>query len=262
MSLDSPRLLFRNVVPRRMSGALWGERDRWGPVPDPSDSTWLEWCDMSGQFYDQTQQQGIGRLVNDAGYKVMRRIDLDGRRVLEIGPGSIRHTKYWRGFPQHVHLVDVDERMVERGASVLRSRGVDHTVHVVDTGQRLPLDDSSVDVVVAFYSLEHIFPLVTQLREFSRVLAPDGILVGAIPTEGGLAWGLGRLLTSRRWLRRNTSIDPDKLICWEHPNFADHVLRELDGEFEQEHTRVWPIRPIRMIDVNLIVSFVHRRRAN
>ena len=262
MSLDSPRLLFRKVTPRRISSALWGQRDRWGPVPDTADSTWLEWCDMSGQFYDQTQQRGIGRLVSDAGYKVMRRIDLDGRRVLEIGPGSIQHAKYWLGMPQHVHLVDVDERMVERGASVLRRLGVDHTVHVVDAGQRLPLGDSSVDVVVAFYSLEHIYPLIPQLRELARVLAPDGVLIGAIPTEGGLAWGLGRLLTSRRWLRRNTSIDPDKLICWEHPNFADHLLRDLGSEFEPEHTQVWPIRPIRMIDVNLIVSFVHRRKAH
>jgi SAM-dependent methyltransferase len=262
VSLDSPRLLFRKIAPRRMSGALWGQRDRWGPVPDRSDSTWLEWCEVSGQFYDQTQKQGIGRLVNDAGYKVMRRIDLDGRRMLEVGPGSIQHAKHWRGMPRHVYLVDVDERMVERGASVLRGLGVDHTVHVVDPGQRLPLDDSSVDVVVAFYSLEHIYPLATQLREFTRVLAPDGVLIGAIPTEGGLAWGLGRLLTSRRWLRRNTSIDPDKLICWEHPNFADHIVRELNGEFEQQHTQVWPIRPIRMIDVNLVVSFIHRKRAH
>ncbi len=61
VSLESPRLLFRKVVPRWMSGALWGERVRWGPVPDPTDSTWLEWCDMSGQFYEQTQKQGIGR---------------------------------------------------------------------------------------------------------------------------------------------------------------------------------------------------------
>jgi ubiquinone/menaquinone biosynthesis C-methylase UbiE len=244
-----------------MSGALWGQRERWGPVPDTADSTWLEWCDMSGRFYDETQQRGVGRLVNDAGYKVMRRIDLDGRTLLEIGPGSIRHAKYWVGTPQRVHLVDVDQHMAERGASALRRIGVDHTVHVVDAGQRLPLDDSSVDVVVAFYSLEHIYPLVPQLREFARVLTPGGVLIGAIPTEGGLAWGLGRLLTSRRWLRRNTSIDPDKLICWEHPNFADQVLRDLGDEFEPEHTQVWPIRPIRMIDVNLIISFVHRRRA-
>jgi SAM-dependent methyltransferase len=140
--------------------------------------------------------------------------------------------------------------------------GVDHTVHVVEAGERLPLGDASVDVVVAFYSLEHIYPLVPQLRQFARVLTPGGILIGAIPTEGGLAWGLGRLLTSRRWLHRNTSIDPDKLICWEHPNFADHLLRDLASEFEPEHTQAWPIRAIRMIDVNLIVSFVHRRRAH
>ena len=244
-----------------MRDALWGQRETWGPVPDTADPMWSEWCEVSGKFYDQTQKQGIGRLVNDAGYRVMRRIDVDGRTLLEIGPGSIRHARYWSGRPKHVHLVDVDDRMVERGAAELRRLGVDHTSYVVAENQRLPLDDLSVDVVITFYSLEHIYPLTPQLREFDRVLTPDGIVIGAIPTEGGLAWGLGRLLTSRRWLRRNTSIDPDKLICWEHPNFADQILRDLDAAFECEHARVWPIRPVPSIDVNLVVSFVYRKWA-
>src|SRR4051794_16345855 len=117
VSLEAPRFLFRKVTPPRMRAALWGQRERWGPVPDTADPTWLEWCEMSGQFYDQTQQRGIGRLVSGAGYRVMRRIDLDGRRMLEIGPGSIRHAKYWVGKPRHVHVVDVDAHMAERGAS-------------------------------------------------------------------------------------------------------------------------------------------------
>jgi len=81
-------------------------------------------------------------------------------------------------------------------------------------------------------------------------------LIGAIPAEGGLAWGVGRLLTSRRWLKANTGIDPDKLICWEHPNFADHILQALDRHFIKKTNRFWPFR-LPFIDLNLVVQFIY-----
>jgi SAM-dependent methyltransferase len=118
-----------------------------------------------------------------------------------------------------------------------------------------------VDVVVSFYSLEHLYPLAPYLRELHRVLRPGGVLVGAIPAEGGLAWGLGRLVTSRRWLKRHTTIDPDKIICWEHPNYADAVLGALGAEFEREHLSLWPLPWLPLHDLNLIIRLVYRRRS-
>ncbi|MEP7048551.1 MAG: class I SAM-dependent methyltransferase [Ilumatobacteraceae bacterium] len=171
----------------------------------------------------------------------------------------ILHSAHWNGRPAHVHLVDVNEKMAMRGAAVLDRLDVPHDVHLLGDDHRLPLADGSVDVVVSFYSLEHIWPLRPTLAEITRVLAPDGVLVGAIPTEGGLAWGLGRLLTSRRWLRRHTSIDPDKLICWEHPNFADEIVEDLESTFERRLVRCWPLRWLPSIDVNLLVTFVYER---
>ena len=64
--------------------------------------------------------------------------------------------------------------------------------------------------------------------------------MGAIPAEGGLGWGLGRFLTSRRWLKYHTSIDPDKIICWEHPNFAEQVLAQMDQVFPKQKRQYWP----------------------
>ena len=69
-------------------------------------------------------------------------------------------------------------------------------------------------------------------------LKPDGIIVGAIPAEGGLLWALGRFLTSRQWLHKNTNIDYDKLICWEHPNYADFILKKLDQNFLRSFLKV------------------------
>ena len=92
----------------------------------------------------------------------------------------------------------------------------------------------------------------------NRVLKPGGILVGAIPAEGGLGWGLGRALTSRRWFKKNTSINPDKIICWEHPNFADTIIKELDRVFKLQKISQWPLR-IPIIDINLIIKIIYKK---
>jgi SAM-dependent methyltransferase len=238
-----------------MRAALWGDRDRWGLDVIPTDPDWVEWNTVLEDFYDASQQRGVGKWVNSAGYKVMREIDIDGATVLEIGPGTIAHHEYWRGRPKLVHLADVDERMAQRGAAVLSTIDVPVTVHEIGPDGHVPLDDGTVDLIVTFYSLEHVHPIDAQLREFHRVLAPGGSIVGAFPTEGGLAWGLGRWLTTRRWLRHHTSVDPDKIICWEHPNYADTILRSLDAEFDVTFARPWPFRFVPLIDTNLVVTF-------
>jgi SAM-dependent methyltransferase len=261
-ALLSARLPVRSVLPRRVRAVLWGDRARWGLVADSGDPMWREWTERYGAFYDQNQRQGIGRVVNGAGHTVMRKVDLSDLVVLEVGPGTIGHLPHWRGRPCVVHLVDVDARMAQRGADVLAEHGIAHATHILGGDRRIPLDDASVDVIITFYSLEHIHPLEPYLRELDRVLAPGGVVIGAIPAEGGLAWGLGRFLTSRRWLRRNTTIDPDKLICWEHPNFADRVLRAIAGQFDLERTESWPLRLLPVLDVNLVVRFLARKRAS
>ncbi|ETR76447.1 hypothetical protein X566_17615 [Afipia sp. P52-10] len=119
--------------------------------------------------------------------------------------------------------------------------------------------EKSVDIVLSFANLEHLHPLEDHLNEITRVLKPNGLLAGAIPSEGGLAWGVGRYLTSRRWFEKNTNIDLYKLICWEHPNFADEILACIAGSFEFERRAYWPTR-VPSIDANLVISFVCRLR--
>lgn len=67
-------------------------------------------------------------------------------------------------------------------------------------------------------------------------------------------------MTSRRWFLKNTAIDLMKIICWEHPNFADDIFREMDSLFSRKTTRYWPLK-IPAIDLNLMVSFIARKAA-
>jgi len=252
-------LLVRNILPQWMCAPLWGNRAKFGLEVKERDPCWKEWQATYLDFYGANQREGVGTKINDAGYRVMSRIDLSGKTVLEIGPGDIRHVAFWKNRPAEYILADIQEDMLRKGETKLTEAGVvSRTVHMC-RGEPLPLADASVDVVVTFYSMEHIYPLAPYLQELKRVLKPGGILIGAIPAEGGLAWGGGRLVTSRRWFKKNTHIDPDKIICWEHPNFGDEIIRDLDRVFDRQHIDYWPLPWLPHLDVNLVIRYIYRK---
>jgi len=254
-----PGLTIRDLMPRFLRNPLWGDRERWGLTVTSTDQDWVGYQAALRDFYQATQRTGIGTTVNDAGYRVMTDIDLAGKTVLEIGAGDIRHFKYWPGMPKEYLLADISPEMMELAKRRLQEHGVPHEALLLQRGQPLPLADGSADVIVSFYSLEHLYPLAPYVDEMLRVLKPGGTLIGAIPAEGGLAWGLGRLLTSRRWFKKNTTVDPDKIICWEHPNFADEILAVLDARMKRQHAGYWPLPWLPLLDPNLIIRFQYRK---
>ncbi len=182
---------IRNILPNRLRIPLWGDRERWGLTRNVDDPCWQQWQSTYTQFYLDTQRDGIGTKVNDAGYAVMSTIDLTNKRVLEIGAGDIRHIQHWQGKPAEYLLADVSTEMMAFAQKRLDENGITYNSLLVARNQPLALEDSSVDVIVSFYSLEHLYPLRPYLDEFKRLLKPGGCLIGAIPAEGGLAWGGG-----------------------------------------------------------------------
>ncbi|MEZ4272999.1 MAG: class I SAM-dependent methyltransferase [Myxococcota bacterium] len=178
-------------LPHVLSRVLFGDRKTFGLEIDPQDPCWLQWEEIYNRFYVENQKTGVGDVVNDAGYKVMRAVDLTDKRILEIGPGNLSHVKYWRGNPAHYTLIDVNEEFLANSATVLRQRGASYETHVTQRLKSLPFADASFDGVASFYVLEHLYPLDQTLREIRRVLKPGGWLVGAIPAEGGLDGGSG-----------------------------------------------------------------------
>jgi SAM-dependent methyltransferase len=245
------------MLPAVISKPLFGDRSRFGATIDPEDPDWKGWLELYLKFYENTQKQGIGQVVNDAGYHVMQQVDLTGLNVLEIGPGYLSHCSYWRGSPASYTLVDIYQSLLDHSVSVLTDKNISVDCHLTNSW-KLPLPDEAFDLIVSFYSLEHLYPLSNYLSEMRRVLVPGGRLIGAIPSEGGLAWGLGRFLTSRRYIKKNSTVNPDKIICWEHPNFASKILPELEQFFDRRYLSFWPFN-IPLIDSNLVISFIYQK---
>ena len=248
---------LRNWLPKFLRVPLWGDRERWGLSVVADDPCWKEWQKTYSNFYQKTQRAGLGILVNDAGYKIMKEIDLTGKRVLEIGAGDIRHLQYLQGQPKEYVLADISAEMMTIAQKRLQKKKVRCKSILLNRNQQLPLEDESIDVIISFYSLEHLYPLKPYLDDMYRVLKSQGLLVGAIPAEGGLGWGLGRVCTSRRWLKKNTPINPDKVICWEHPNFADDIISALDKIFVRQKIKLWPFSWLLLIDLNLVIQLLY-----
>lgn len=247
-------------LPYFLAKPLFGDRRRYGTVVDDSDPDWKYWIQHAYlDFYDQTQRGSIGEYVNQAGYEIMRAVNLDGANVLEIGPGLIRHLPYWSGRPACYTVADIMPEMLQRSRAVPAEHDVPFQEQVlIKNTPQLPFSDGMFDVIVSFYSLEHLCPMTPYISELVRVLRPGGQLVGAIPAEGGLAWGAGRFFTSRRWFKNHTHIDPDKIICWEHPNYADQILASLDSLLARRRLTYWPLT-VPSIDLNLVIRFVYEK---
>lgn len=245
-------------LPRFLAMPLFGDRELFGYLPIADDKDWQAWQALRQSFYEDTQQQGAGRMVNVAGYKVMQKIDMTDRHVLEIGPGSIPHIRFWNGRPKEYTLIDYQQNVLDRSISILKAENIDAHSCLINS-YHLPISSNQVDIVISFYSLEHLYPLGSYIGELKRVLRPGGILIGAIPAEGGLAWGAGRFLTSRHYIKKRSKINPDKIISWMHPNFADTILTHLSREFDLMYEKFWPFL-VPFVDLNLVISFVGRNR--
>jgi SAM-dependent methyltransferase len=254
------KLIANRVLPSSVFKLLWGDRKKFGPLPDPADSEWRRWQEQVSLMVARDRLRGFTEIVHRLGYRILRRVNVEGRRVLEIGPGFIPYLPFFQSRPDLYIICDISREFLEKAENMLSENGFPVQAFLLNQSETfgLPLDDESVDFVVSFYSLEHFHPLDEYLSEIRRVLKVGGKIVGAVPIEGGLAWGLGRFLTTRRSARKNYGIDYDKIICWEHCNFADFIFDRLERNFTPIQRKLHPF-PFLPMDLNLIGSFIYQK---
>ena len=253
--------LLTDYLPNKINKVLFGDRLQYGFKVNEDDADWVQWLSVYSDFYSNTQKKGIGKYVNDAGYRIFKNFNFQDKVVLEIGPGSLPHLEFMKGKPSKYIIADIDQEFLSVSKKKLDDFKIKSESILIDNRENPNIPNiqvNSIDVIVTFYSLEHLYPLEPFLNAYKQYLKKDGVIIGAVPCEGGLAWGLGRFLTSRRWLKKNTSINPDKIICWEHPNFISRIKNLLDKNFQLVNSTFFPFRIISG-DLNLVFSFVYKK---
>jgi 2-polyprenyl-3-methyl-5-hydroxy-6-metoxy-1,4-benzoquinol methylase len=101
-----------------------------------------------------------------------------GKTILDVGcgPGNITIDFAQLVAPARVVGVDSSAEIIEQARALAESRGVTNVEFIVGDAYELEFEDESFDVVHAHQVLQHLARPVEALREWRRVVAPDGIV--------------------------------------------------------------------------------------
>jgi len=251
--------MLRNYLPYFIYKRLFGDRKQFGNKKVETDSEWVEWTKTMWTFYENTQKT-TGKTVNDYGFQIIKNIDFNNKTVCELGPGYIDHLKYFEGIPHKYILVDTQQICLDISSQRIRNHfGNKVQIECIKAdGDSIALEKESIDIVLSFHQLEHIYAIEKYIVNIRSILREGGLLAGSIPTEGGLAWGLGRYFTSRRYVRKNFGYNYDKIICWEHCHFADEIEKKLSKSLSKIKTIKKPFNFLPN-DFNLSFSFIYKK---
>jgi ubiquinone/menaquinone biosynthesis C-methylase UbiE len=105
---------------------------------------------------------------------------VSGKTVLDIASGSGYGTNMLAKAAKKIYGVDIDKEAI---AYAQENYGTKNTEFLVGDGEKIPLDDQSVDVVTTFETIEHIEDYNKFLDEVDRVLKPGGTVLVSTPND-------------------------------------------------------------------------------
>lgn len=179
-------------------------------------------------------------------YVERRRRALSLSRCLELGCGNGEFLEVFKG----ANYVGIDKS--KEAIDVAKERNPEKRFIVGDI-RALPFKDGEFDCLIANYIFEHVKELDLVFQSIKRVVDARGRLLVSLPTEGGMAWAVGRHLTSKRYMEKKFNIDYLELIRREHVNSCDQVIRALQKHFTICHRSYMPFY-IPSIHLNAIVG--------
>lgn len=136
--------------------------------------------------YDIKRQ--VSKFLSD--YALISKIDLLGRKVLNIGCSEPDDEIYFANIVQEWHAFDINEAII-RGANELASKSLPPHLYsklkfMVGDATKLNLMDGYYDVVVSFSTIDHIPGKENRMRAISemyRVLRLEGYLIVTVPNS-------------------------------------------------------------------------------
>lgn len=218
------------------------------------DDMWRRWQEQQAVIYDEVYYNSnfVVTYFNRVGHSLLEkpyRGDKSFSKVLEVGAGTGEHLDFVRHSFDQYFLTDINEEFLEKAKKRHQNEKV---VFEKQDASALDYPDDSFDRLISVYNLEHLPNPHLILKEWKRVVKKGGVISIAIPAEGGIAWNLGRFLTTRRYFR-NKGLDLDYIISREHINACYRLVNFINHYFSDKQRTWFPFR-VPLTHVNLLYA--------
>lgn len=181
-----------------------------------------------------------------------------GKVVLDIASGSGYGAKLLAETAAQVYGVDVSEDAVAYAQSHYGGKNIQYHV---GNGERIPLKDNAVDVVVTFETIEHIEDYNAFLREVKRVLKPDGLAIISTPNDLEFAEGNHFHLHEFEYKELTSllkkeykHVKPYFQATWKSVFIADEASMSQEGLIDTQVVNLSPVAPEKYLYFFLLCS--------
>jgi SAM-dependent methyltransferase len=217
------------------------------------DPNYVRWQQHSSEALEEYFESGnvLFKKIHDSAHSLVAqwsRAQSDAAWSIDVGCGTGYHYPYYDNLEK---VIGIDFNL--DSLRKIKKRHADAILIHADCCN-VPLKDGLAGNIFSIYILEHIYYLENVLLEIQRLLSAGGKFFVGLPCEGGLAWNLGRKLTSERTLSRRYNIDYRKVIAIEHCNTVFKVVERLKEYFEIEKRQLFPLRFVPFFSFNLTVA--------
>ena len=107
---------------------------------------------------------------------IREHVDLEGKRILDVGCGLGMYVEKFRQFSSDVYGVDIDHEKVAEASQRLPN------IHQ-SPAERLPFPDESFDIILLHEVIEHVDDDRQTIREAYRCLTPGGRILVYAPNR-------------------------------------------------------------------------------
>ena len=231
------------------------------PLPDAYNDP--DYQRMSRHFDDSsayfTDGNSLFHLIHESAHrKIASWIASNPREgwICDIGCGQGYHYRFVKDLSR---TIGIDVRL----ESLRRVRAISNEIPLIQGDScALPFQSGSIAGATSVYTLEHVYYLAEALAETARILEPTAPFYVGLPCEGGLAWTLGRKLTSERTMSKRYNVDYRKYIALEHCNTARRVIAHLGQQFKRKDISFFPLPIVPIVDTNLTVALAYSKSAD
>ncbi|MCX2756968.1 class I SAM-dependent methyltransferase [Photobacterium sp. ZSDE20] len=223
------------------------------------DKEWLDYLSRFSDEYDErVYESSTTGYVMRAGHIACEKPFSNREhfsKVLEVGSGTGEHLRHVQHSFDEYTVSDGDSAALEVAKKQLSNTSTyDKLVFNVTNARALDFESNSFDRVIATHILEHLYEPHLVIKEWLRVLKPGGTLSILIPTDPGIAWKVGRYMTTRK-LGVKKGWNYDYIMAREHVNPCNNLIAFLKYYLPDNKHSFWPLSPIPLIDCNLFFNF-------